>query len=58
MKLTPHGWTVSYERGNFHNTLKVATEDCKDLEPEDRGWILFTITSIDGKERAKIQQRK
>ena len=57
MKLTPHGWTVSYGRGNFHNTLKVAPDDCKDFEFTDRGWIFFKIVTIDGKERAKIEKR-
>lgn len=58
MKLTPHGWMVSYGQGNFHKSLKVATDDCKDFEFTDRGWILFKIVTIDSKERAKIEKRE
>ena len=58
MKLTPHGWTVSYGQGNFHKSLKVAPDDCKDFNFCDRGWILFKIVTIDGKERAKIERKQ
>ena len=56
MKLTPHGWLVSYSQGKFHKTLRVDPNDCKDLEFTDRGWIFFKITTIEGKERAKIEK--
>ena len=56
MKLTPHGWLVSYSQGKFYKTLRVDPNDCKDLEFTDRGWIFFKIVTIEGKERAKIEK--
>lgn len=58
MKLTPHGWTVSYgEHSKFIKTMLMDPDNCKDFEFCDRGWIFFKIITKNGKQRAKIERK-
>ena len=58
LKFTEKGWQVTYEQGKFKKTILMATDECKNLSFETKCRILFTIETINNKQRAKLEQIK